>query len=255
MGTADEGEGFADEHPQRKIYLQGFWIDITETTNQQYETFVNATGHPPPAHENPRLNLWANGTFHPGTEQHPVVNVTWNDAQAFCHWKKKRLPTEAEWEKAARGTHGQTYPWGEIWEHDFANSASYWAGRTIEFKDFSEWLAFWKEGEGATIVRDQGIRGEVLTLPVGQFPQGASPYGLLDMAGNVSEWVSDWNDPYYYIKGPFSNPEGPSSGILKTIRGGSWLKPAKSLRVAHRDYGPRTAHYTGVGFRCARDNR
>lgn len=255
MGTSGTNEGFTDEHPQRKVFLRSFWIDITEITNRQYQTFVDTTGHPPPHHENSRLNLWTEHGPFPGTEYHPVVNITWNDAQDFCHWQEKRLPTEAEWEKAARGIHGQPYPWGDRWNPSLANSASYWAGRTVEFKDFTQWQSFWVQGMGAEIVREQGIKGEVLTKPVGSFPEGASPYGLLDMAGNVSEWVSDWNDPYYYMKAPFADPQGPTNGILKTIRGGSWLKPANSLRTAHRDYGPRTARYTGVGFRCARDDR
>jgi len=125
----------------------------------------------------------------------------------------------------------------------------------VEFRDSGEWRAFWIKGEGYTIVRNKGIKGEVLTLPVRSFPEGKSPYGLLDMAGNVSEWVTDWNEPYYYLKGPLANPTGPETGILKSIRGGSWLKPAASLRTTDRDFGEPTRRMSGAGFRCAKDDR
>jgi formylglycine-generating enzyme required for sulfatase activity len=253
MGSPEGSDSFSDERPQRTVFLSTFLIDRYEVTNAQYEQFVTATGHRPPANPNPSVTLWEQGRPLSGSERHPVVNVSWHDAVAYCQWAGKRLPTEAEWEKAARGTDGRSYPWGNEWDLKRANSASYWAGRTIEFKDGAEWKAFWVTGEGARISKERGLKGEVLTLPVGSFPEGASPYGLLDMAGNASEWVQDWFEPYYYLKAPQSDPKGPSGMLLKVVRGGSWLKPAKSLRTADRDYGYPDDRPSGTGFRCAKD--
>lgn len=247
------GQGLSDERPQRSVYLRAFLIDRYEVTNAQYERFVTATGHAVPTNPNPAVTLWHDGRPIPGSEAHPVVNVSWHDAVAYCRWAGKRLPTEAEWEKAARGTDARLYPWGNDWDPARANSASYWAGRTIEFKDTIEWKAFWVEGEGARISREKGLKGEVLTLPVGSFPNGASPYGLFDMAGNASEWVQDWYEPYYYLRAPRENPQGPDGKLLKVVRGGSWLKPASSLRTTDRDYGFPDDHQSGTGFRCAQD--
>jgi sulfatase modifying factor 1 len=255
MGSPQGSIGFSDERPQRKIFLSAFWIDLREVSNRDYQKFVRETNHRPPAHEDPAVTLWENRAPPPGAENHPVVNVSWHDATAHCRWTGKRLPTEAEWEKAARGTDGRTYPWGNTWDLTLANSASYWARRTIEFQDALEWRTFWLEGEGARIVQRHGIKGEVLTLPVGTFPGGASPYGLLDMAGNVSEWVADSYNPYYYVNSPLSDPPGPDPTILTVVRGGSWLKPATSLRTSDRDFGEPDARLSGVGFRCAKDDR
>ncbi len=129
-------------------------------------------------------------------------------------------------------------------------------GRTDHRVQESRGLAkVWLKGEGSEIVQDRGVKGQVLTLPVGTYPHGISPYGLFDVTGNVSEWVADWYDPYYYLKGPPSDPEGPEHGILKSIRGGSWLKPASSLRLTYRDYGQPDSRLSGAGFRCAKDDR
>jgi len=253
MGSPEGTDSFSDERPQRSVLLSPFWMDRHEVTNAQYEQFVRATGHRQPENPNPAVTLWEQGRPVAGSDQHPVVNVSWHDAAAYCRWAGKRLPTEAEWEKAARGADGRLYPWGNEWDFKRANSASYWAGRTIEFKDGTEWKAFWVTGEGARISKERGVKGEALTMPVGSFPEGASPYGLLDMAGNASEWVQDWFEPYYYSKAPLTNPKGPAGILLKVVRGGSWLKPAKSLRTADRDYGYPDDRPSGTGFRCARD--
>lgn len=255
MGTPEAGGGLSDERPQRKIFLNAYWIDLHEVTNRDYLRFIEATGHPAPAHEQAALTLWEEGRPFPGSDEHPVVNVSWNEAVAYCRWAGTRLPTEAEWEKAARGTDGRRYPWGNEWDLTLANSASFWAGRTVEFRGGQEWQAFWVKGEGARIAEREGLNGEVLTLPVGRFSKGKSPYGLVDMAGNVSEWVADFYNPYYYLQGPLSDPPGPAPTILKTIRGGSWLKPTISLRTSDRDFGQPDSRLTGVGFRCARDDR
>ena len=253
MGSPDDGMSYDDERPQRKVYVSSFSIDRHEVTNARYQQFVNATGHPAPRHQKPEFTLWGHNAPLAGSEQHPVVNVSWEDAVAYCRWQDKRLPTEAEWEKAARGLDGHRYPWGDDWDFTRANSASYWAGRTVEFKDGKEWKAFWITGDGARISHERGLNGEVLTLPVGSFPDGASPYGLLDMVGNVSEWVQDWYEPYSYLNAPLSDPQGPNGQLLKVVRGGSWLKPARNLRASDRDYGYPSDRASGIGFRCAKD--
>lgn len=253
MGSYDDGVSSDDERPQRKVFVSAYWIDRYEITNARYKQFVDATGHPAPAHINPKSTLWFHNVPVPGSEEHPVVNVTWEDALAYCKWRGQRLPTEAEWEKGARGTDGRPYPWGYEWDFTKANSASYWAGHTIEFKDRREWRAFWMEGDGARISHERGLRGEVLTMPVGNFPEGASPYGLVDMAGNASEWVMDWYEPYSYLNESLSDPRGPNGRLLKVVRGGSWLKPSRSLRTSHRDYGYPSDPASGIGFRCAKD--
>lgn len=253
MGTAADSGGLPDEHPLRRVYLGAFWIDRYEVTNVAYHQFVLATGYHAPIHATPASTLWEHNEPLPGSEQHPVVNVSWLDAVEFCRWAHKRLPTEAEWEKAARGTDGRTYPWGNEWDIGKGNSASYWAGRTVQFADSTEWEAFWIKGEGAAISKEKGLKGEILTLPVGSFPAGAGPYGTLDMAGNVAEWVQDWYNPNYYRTAPLSDPQGPERGAIKAMRGGSWLKPAISLRTTDRDWGTMDSRPSGTGFRCARD--
>lgn len=253
MGTPEGTDGLPDEHPERRVYLNRFLLDRLEVTNRAYAAFVHATGHRPPANFNPARTLWEQGHPLSGIEDHPVVNVDWNDASAYCRWAGKRLPTEAEWEKGARGTEGRRYPWGNDWDLTRANSASYWAKRTVEFQSGADWDAFWIKGEGARLSREHGIKGEVLTLPVGSFPQGASPYGILDMAGNAAEWVADWYDPNYYRTAPLTDPPGPERGAIKAMRGGSWLKPAVSLRTSDRDWGTMDSRPSGTGFRCAKD--
>lgn len=253
MGAASAAGGLPDEQPERSVFLDAFYIDRFEVTNDAYFQFVSSTGHRVPENVNPAATLWKDRTPQPGIEQHPVVNVSWTDADAYCRWVGKRLPTEAEWEKAARGTDARRYPWGNQWDLSLANSASYWAGRTVEFNSAADWEAFWIKGEGARIAKEKGLNGEVLTMPVGSFPAAASAYGLFDMAGNVAEWVQDWYNPNYYPSAPLTNPAGPERGAIKSMRGGSWLKPAVSLRTTDRDWGTMDSHPSGTGFRCAQD--
>lgn len=253
MGTADGSDGLADEHPERLISLHSFFMDLFEVTNENYAVFVHLTGHRSPANNSPASTLWS-GVLPPfAIATHPVVNVSWEDAVAYCRWLGKRLPTEAEWEKAARGTDGRRYPWGNEWDLTKANSASYWAGRTIEFQSGADWEAFWVKGDGARLAKEKGLNGEVLTLPVGSFPKAISPYGIHDLAGNVAEWVQDWYDPNYYRSAPLTDPTGPERGAIKSMRGGSWLKPAVSLRTSDRDWGTIESRPSGTGFRCAKD--
>lgn len=253
MGSPEGSGGLPDEHPERLVFLHAFLLNQFEITNQQYAEFVHATGHRPPENNNPASTIWDGAIPPHAIAQHPVVNVSWEDAVAYCRWSGKRLPTEAEWEKAARGTDGRRYPWGNDWDLAKANSASYWAGRTIEFQSGADWEAFWIKGDGARLAKEKGIRGEVLTLPVGSFPDSVSPYGIHDLAGNVAEWVQDWYDPNYYRSAPLNDPPGPERGAIKAMRGGSWLKPAVSLRTTDRDWGIMDSRPSGTGFRCAKD--
>jgi formylglycine-generating enzyme required for sulfatase activity len=206
MGS-DDG---ADEKPPHRVYLDAFSIDKYETTNALYRRFMDATNRAAPWY-------WSDAKGNGATQ--PVVGVSWGDADAYCRWAGKRLPTEAEWEKAARGTDGRKYPWGEQWDASRAN---------------------WGESKLGK------------TAPVGSYPGGVSPYGAHDMAGNAWEWVADWYDKDYYQRSPERNPKGPDSGSARVLRGGSWFYDAFYLRTANRDgYTPVSRSYV-IGFRCAR---
>jgi len=218
MGSP-EGQGRSDEWPQRDIYLDEYLIDQVEVTNERYLKFVQATGHrnpPNPYGTGPLLSA-------KGIEELPVVQVTWYDSKTYCAWAKKRLPTEAEWEKAARGTDGRKFPWG----NDVATT------------------------KRATFDREWN---EDKTLhPVGSLSGGDSLYGVKDMAGNAREWVSDWYDADYYQHAPDRNPQGPDKkGIVRSIRGGSWHSPVADIRAAARGKGGFALQTHGTGFRCAR---
>ena len=235
MGSTDaDTEASSDERPQHSVYLDAFWIDRTEVTNAMFARFVAKTGHKTEAEK--RGESWAfnvttkqwkltKGTDwqHPrgpgsdikGLEQHPVVHMSWDDAVAYCRWAGRRLPTEAEWEKAARGTDGRKYPWG---------SAGV-AGNLLNFADRN------LDVNHADKSVDDGYQ---FTAPVGTYLKGASPYGALDMAGNVWEWVADWHDEKYYANLPARNPQGPDSGLLRVLRGGSWFDDRWNVRAAVR---------------------
>jgi serine/threonine protein kinase/formylglycine-generating enzyme required for sulfatase activity len=223
------GKGDSDEQPIHTVYLDAFYIDETEVTNAQFTQFLNEQGN-----QEEGGGTWlgiemkacliteSGGQYQPksGYGDHPVIEVSWYGARAYCQWAGKRLPTEAEWEKAARGTDGRTYPWGEGMDCDHAQY--------------------------------RGCGGK--TVPVGSKPKGVSPYGALDMAGNVSEWVADWYDSDYYASSPESNPEGPASGVYRVRHGGSWFSWQADLRAAARLKPAFPPYYTwdDVGFRCAR---
>jgi len=207
MGSNDGGDS---EKPVHTVYLDAFYMDVYEVTNARYKKFMDATGHKAPAY-------WSNSKFN--SPDQPVVSVSWHDAKAYCDWAGKRLPTEAEWEKAARGgLVGRKYPWGDNLTHDDANYS----------------------GTGGKDTWEK-------PAPVGSFaPNG---YGLYDMAGNVWEWCADWYDIGYYAKSPRGNPTGPSSGTYRVLRGGSWYYgPATcAWRSATTSAGP---PYGDGGFRC-----
>jgi len=209
MGSNDYG----DEKPVHTVYLDAFYIDRYEVTNAQYKKFMDATGHKAPA-------FWSDSKYN--APNHPVVGVSWNDAKAYAEWAGERLPTEAEWEKAARGgLVGKKYPWGDNITHDDANY----------------------DGTGGKDVWEH-------TSPVGSFaPNG---YGLYDMAGNAWEWCADWYDSGCYAKSPSRNPTGPDSGSSRVLRGGSWgYGGTDSLRVAYRGFDDPAYMFGFVGFRCA----
>ena len=228
-----QGEKFKDESPSKMIYLPSYFIDKFEVSNEEYTKFIIATDYPAPAYwDHHKLN---------GSSQ-PVTGVNWFDASTYCMWANKRLPTEAEWEKAARGPAGFIYPWGNKLDSTKANFA-------------------------------KGKSGEKhITDSIDSHPEGKSYYGAYNMAGNVFEWVHDWYDPNYYKSSrDIRNPQGPSFGMISTnkilnkyqkvndkkrvIRGGSWFAPAASITTTHRFWNnPMNNSYgVGLGFRCARD--
>ena len=222
MGNPVGSDGLPDEQPQRLVYTASFWIDRYEVTNDTYARFVQTTGHRAPAHSNPASTLWENNAPIAGIGNHPVVNVSWEDAVAYCAWMSKRLPTEAEWEKAARGADGRLYPWGN--ESPTAERANY--------------EREWDDGKALRAV--------------GTTPNGRSFYGVHDMAGNAREWTQDWYAPDYYKQAPDRNPRGPEQGVLKVIRGGSWRSPLADISATARGRGGFALRTHGTGFRCAR---
>jgi sulfatase modifying factor 1 len=206
--------GDSDEQPAHKVYVETFSMDTYEVTVGQYAAFLQAKGIDPPSD-------WKtmNQSAH---QKRPVANVDWADAFAYCKWAGKRLPTEAEWEKAARGTDDRLYPWGN--EAPTPLHANF--GK-------SDW-------------NNHGV-----LAPIGTFEAGKSPYGIYDMAGNVWEWVNDWYDYNYYKTSPSKNPAGPSSGGTKVIRGGAWNSNPRAMRSANRSLISPTDQGLN-GFRCAK---
>jgi formylglycine-generating enzyme required for sulfatase activity len=244
------GQGDADEQPQRSIHLSAFYIDRFEVTNRRYQAFLKAMNHRIPEHCcDFSYNVWKGTEFPAVLADHPVVNVDWFDAEAYCKWAGKRLPTEAEWEKAAKGSEGRVFPWGNTWGRTRVNSAPYWAGK--DFATAEDAKAWWGDA-GAEVIGKKGFQG-MLTLPVTALEQGATPTGLMHMAGNVWEWVADWYDGSYYTVSPDGNPKGPEGGEYKVTRGGSWLNHQHLLRTTARDGARPSMRNHGTGFRCAQD--
>lgn len=205
MGN-DRGE--ADEKPEHKVYLDAFYIDKYETTVDQYGKCAQA-GKCTKPNEGGGCN-WGKSD----RGKHPINCVDWNQVKTYCEWAGKRLPTEAEWEKAARGTDGRVYPWGNEWD----------AGKCVNNTNS--------------------------TKPVGSIPAGASPYGCLDMVGNVWEWCADWYDAGYYKTAPVRNPPGPASGTTRVLRGGAWVLLPTYFRAARRHCDSPAVRDSYGGFRC-----
>ena len=201
-------EWFDDEKPLHKVYLEAYYIDKNEVTNQNYKECVNAGACTP-------------NSFHAGftDAKQPVVGVTWYQADTYCKWKGKRLPTEAEWEKAARGTDKRLFPWGGKVNCRLANYSYCGRNRTVE---------------------------------INFFKSAKSPYGVMDMCGNAREWVGDWYDSDYYSKNPSYNPQGPSNGKYKVLRGGAYNNPPAFIRTSARTKRVPDGEWDTTGFRCAK---
>ncbi|HNT53901.1 MAG TPA: SUMF1/EgtB/PvdO family nonheme iron enzyme [Anaerolineaceae bacterium] len=219
------------QSPAHPVYLGAYWIDETEVTNEMYAACVADNERCPLPYQTPDfLNMVASSPTYAGL---PVVNTDWNAATAYCAWAGRELPTEAQWEKAARGTDGRLYPWGNEWEGSRAN----YCDINCEIDDLKDsrhddFFAF--------------------VAPVGSFPDGASPYGALDMAGNVYEWVSDyWADHYIVEKTPTPNPTGPKSGQYRIVRGGSWNYEKLRCQTTDRFKSGQDFQSGYIGFRCA----
>jgi len=220
MGSANSDPyAQANEMPQHTVYLDAFWIDQTDVTNAMYAKCVSASACPQPT----KLRSYTHSSYYGNSQfdNYPVIYVTWDDATAYCKWAVRRLPTEAEWEKAARGTDGRIYPWGN-------------------------------EPPNSNLLNYNNNVGD--TTKVGKYPNGTSPYGVLDMEGEVWQWVADWYDSDYYANSPSSNPLGPSSGQYRVQRGGSWYIGENLddyvVRSAYRFRDDSTSSSI-IGFRCA----
>jgi formylglycine-generating enzyme required for sulfatase activity len=220
-------DGGRDEYPRHDVYLDAYYLDKFEVTTGRYLAFVKATGHRSPRHpKDPSRTLWPQGEMAEMPESlaaRPVINVDWFDADAYCRWAGKRLPTEAEWEKAARGTDDRRFPWGNVEPtHKHLNYNQRW-------------------------------QGEKTLMPVGSYEAGKSPFGAYDMAGNVWEWVADWYDPLYYEKSPPRNPKGPESGTHKVLRSSGWEVETPLVRLFTRVKSHPLVRNESTGFRCAAD--
>jgi formylglycine-generating enzyme required for sulfatase activity len=208
MGSESD---YSDAKPEHQVYLDTYYMDSYEVTNGLYADCVSVGGCYSPKERSQTRSLYY------GAEQYkdyPVVNITWNQASGYCQWRGARLPTEAEWEKAARGNDKRTYPWGEVLDDTFAN---------------------YKTGD---------------TTKVGSYEKGISPYGVYDLMGNVWEWVADWYSETYYAESVFSNPLGPASGLFRVIRGGSWNSHDSLGRTWVRSKRDPSYSFAYVGFRC-----
>ena len=215
-------DGGRDEYPRHEVTLDAFYIDKFEVTNGRYIEFVRATNHRIPQHpKDPSRNLWQKNMMPESVADRPVINVDWYDAEAYCKWAGKRLPTEAEWEKAGRGVDDRRFPWGNV-------------EPTAKHLNYNQrWI------------------GEKTLMPVGSYELGKSPYGVYDMAGNVWEWVNDWYDDRYYEKSPAKNPPGPETGSHKVLRSSGWQVETPLVRIFTRVKSDPLIRNESTGFRCA----
>jgi serine/threonine-protein kinase len=238
-------ENYAKEQPVHTVVLDAFWIDQTEVTNAQFTAFLNEQGNqveegvswlePGAGHRGIVYGhiVENDGIFQPqtGYEDYPVIEVSWYGAAAYCAWAGGRLPTEAEWEYAARGPQATVYPWGDSFDGERANYCDARCSYNWGDAGFDDGFAQW--------------------APVGSHPGGASWCGALDMAGNVWEWVNDWWSDDYYAHSPAENPQGPDTGTIRIGRGGSWYDPPWHVRASFRKgLSPSSYRMHWIGFRC-----
>ncbi len=224
------------EHPMHQVKLDAFYIDKYEVTNNRFKLFIDDNGYCDSTFWTPvgwrfrqKHNLlypkfWEDENFGINHPNKPVVGISWYEAAAFAKWAGKRLPTEAEWERAARSTDKRIFPWGDDKPDDTRCNFGYFFGSTLNAS----------------------------TKDVGSYEAGKSPDGLYDMAGNVSEWCNDWYNIDYYANSPTDNPQGPVSGEFKCLRGGAWYLYVKYMRVTARDFADPENRNNFTGFRCAR---
>lgn len=216
MGSRDN-DSDPDEKPEHQAYLKPYFVDLKEVGQSEYDRFAKMTRR-----AKRRIEVFEGDPEKLLKPELPAIAVTWDDAEAYCKWAGKRLPTEAEWEKAARGEGRRKYPWGDEFVPGYANID----GSEDDFR----YLA-----------------------PPGSLEAGRSPYGLYDMAGNVGEWVADSYEENFYQKSPYRDPKGPDQGEQKVIRGGSWRETKKNVRSSKRFQAKPWRHDITVGFRCAKD--
>ena len=211
-GGFEMGDGQYSDCPKHKVQLSAYWIGVYCVTNAQYLKFVEATGHRPPDDSRHKEKQYA---------AHPVTYVSWDDAVAYAKWAGCQLPTEAQWEKAARGPSGLIYPWGKDWDQ--------------------------------AKCRNDKNKGSETTAPVHAYPEGASGYGTYNQSGNVWEWCADWYGEGYYKQSPQRDPAGPATGSGRVHRGGSWWydDPAR-FRGAYRHWNAPGCRFVFLGFRLVR---
>ena len=218
-------QGDSNEKPFHEVYLDAFWMDKFEVTHDQYKLCVADRACTAPTD----ISFYNNSSF----KNHPVVNINWSQAKAYCQWAGRDLPSEAQWEKAARGDDERKYPWGDNYPtSDYANLCDLGCASGSKLENFSD--------------------GYSQTAPVGNFPMGSSPYEVHDMAGNVWEWVNDWYaEDYYGSQREWANPSGPMTGEEKVLRGGAWDNSERFIRSTNRGWGSPEVFGEDLGFRCA----
>ena len=227
---------FAEEHPAHEVFLSDFWMDRTEVTVAQYRRCVAAG----PCLEPP----YASGATRFDHPNFPVVNVSWYDATNYCTWAGGRLPTEAEWERAARGLKGRRFPWGNVYNGALANHGKVF-GELLDNRTMLKWLVV------ASSEDEDDSDGFLEIAPVGSFREGRTPDGLHDLAGNVEEWVFDYFEAQY-PEGSLVNPRGPEQGTFRVLRGGSYIHGRHQLRTTSRRFDMPTMRRPWRGFRCVR---